>query len=336
MRVGLVGCGGMGNAHLNLLKRLPEHTLVGVCDHRPDRALRMGTSHEIPFWTDFERFLDEAKPQALHICSPTGFHADHGLAAARRGIHLLCEKPLDTDLNKADRLIAECDLQNVRLGCIFQKRASKGAQEVQKAVGSGKMGTVLSCSVSVKWWRSQAYYDKDDWRGTRAFDGGAFSNQGIHSLDLMTWFAGPVAEVEYASLSTLSHSIESEDFGIAVVRFESGARGTIEISTCCLPDLSTRLEIFGTNGSALLDDARVTRFGIAGQDRLASLPDPGTITGGGTRPFDIDLTGHEVQMRDFYAAIRENRRPLLDGHAARVSLDLLTKIYRKAYEKSSR
>ena len=106
MRVGLVGCGGMGNAHLNLLKRLPEHTLVGVCDHRPNRALRMGTSHEIPFWTDFERFVDEAKPQALHICSPTGFHADHGLAAARRGIHLLCEKPLDTDLNKADRLIA--------------------------------------------------------------------------------------------------------------------------------------------------------------------------------------------------------------------------------------
>ena len=330
IRVGLVGCGGMGNAHLNLAKSLPDIEIVGVCDHRLERAERMGQAQNLPFWTDYPRFLREAKLDALHICSPTGYHADQGMLAAEMGIHLLCEKPLDVSLEKVDGLLELCDQKGVRLGCIFQKRASLGIQAVQKAVAAGEMGRILSCSVSVKWWRTQEYYNKDDWRGTHALDGGAFANQGIHSLDLMTWLTGRVAEVEYASLQTLSHKMEAEDFGIAVVRFESGARGVVEITTCCLPDLATRLEIFGTNGSAQFDDAKVVRFGIGGENRLPLLPDSGVLTGGGTRPFDIDLSGHLSQIQDFYAAIREKRPPLLDGHAARPSLELLNRIYAKA------
>ena len=320
----------MGNAHLNLAKTLPEIELVGVFDHRPERAERMGKAHDLPHWTDLAEFLNHTTPDCLHLCSPTGYHADQGLLAAGMGIHILCEKPLDVSLEKADRLIEMCDRQGVRFGCVFQKRASLGIQAVREAIMRGEMGRILSCSVSVKWWRAQEYYDRDDWRGTHALDGGAFSNQGIHSLDLMTWLAGRVAEVEYAFLSTLSHRMEAEDFGIAVVRFESGARGVIEITTCCSPDLGARLEIFGTNGSAQFDDAKVVRFGIRGEDRLHTLPEPGTITGGGTRPFDIDLSGHLEQIKDFYAAIRECRPPLLDGHAARPSLELLAQIYAKA------
>lgn len=331
LRVGLVGCGGMGNEHLKIMARLPEAQIVGVCDHRPERARRMSASHGLPCWTDYAAFLEEARPQAVHICSPTGLHAAQGIAAAERGIHVLCEKPLDIDLAKVDRLIAACDTQQVQLGCIFQKRASHAAQQVQQIIAEGRMGRILSCSVSVKWWRSQAYYDKDDWRGTWAMDGGAFANQGIHSLDMMVWMAGPVAEVEYAHLETAMHRMEAEDFGLAVVRFASGARGTIEMTTCCLPDLATRLEIYGTQGSASFDDARVARFGLNGTDLTHTLEDRGNLTGGGSDPWAIDLKGHEAQIRDFYAAIAEGRAPQVDGREARASIDLLDKIYRKAF-----
>jgi UDP-N-acetyl-2-amino-2-deoxyglucuronate dehydrogenase len=148
---------------------------------------------------------------------------------------------------------------------------------------------------------------------------------------MMVWMAGPVAEVEYAHLETTAHRIEAEDFGIVVVRFESGARGTIEITTCCLPDLATRLEIYGTNGSAAFDDAHVTRFGLNGADLTHTLEDRGMRTGGGSDPWAIDLSGHEAQIRDFYEAIAAHRPPRMDGREARASIDLLDKIYRKAF-----
>jgi predicted dehydrogenase len=192
------------------------------------------------------------------------------------------------------------------------------------------MGRILSCGISVKWWRSQDYYTKDAWKGTWMLDGGAFANQGIHSLDLMVWMAGPVEEVEYAHLDTMGHTMEAEDFGIAVVRFANGARGTIEVTTCCRPDLATRLEIYGTNGSAAFDDARVTHFGLGGQDMLPALSDLGTLTGGGSDPWAIDLSGHQTQIEDFYEALVEGHPPVVDGREARLSIDLLTRIYAKA------
>ena len=330
VRVGLVGCGGMGNEHLKILERRPDVQIVGVCDERADRATRMGEQHNAAVWTDYAEFVRDAGMDVVHICSPSGYHGDHGLLAAEQGIHILSEKPLDVDLAKVDRLIALCDRKGVRLGCIFQKRMSPAMRAVHEAIEAGCMGRILSCSIAVKWWRSQEYYAKDTWKGTWMLDGGAFANQGIHSLDLMVWMAGPVEEVEYAHLETVAHTMEAEDFGMVVVRFVSGARGTIEITTCCRPDLATRLEIYGTNGSAGFDDARVTHFGLDGRDQLSTLSDRGALTGGGSDPFAIDLSGHEAQIDDFYSALAEGRPHLVDGREARLSIDLLTKIYAKA------
>jgi predicted dehydrogenase len=320
----------MGNEHLKIIDGIPGARLVGVCDHRETRARRMSAAHHVPYWTDYELFLDAARLDAVHVCSPSGLHAEHGIAAAVRGIHVLCEKPLDIDIGRVDRLIATCDAHNVRLGCVFQRRMSRAAQEVRHAIAQGRLGRILSCSASVKWWRSQVYYDKDDWRGTWALDGGALSNQGIHTLDQMVWMAGPAAEVEYAHLETANHRMEAEDLAFAVVRFESGARGTIEVTTCCFPDLATRLEVYGTEGCVALDDARVVRYGIRGVDMLHTLEDLGQLTGGGSDPWAISLSGHTAQIRDFYAAIEEDRPPVVDGREARHAIDLLTKIYAKA------
>ncbi|HLJ56195.1 MAG TPA: Gfo/Idh/MocA family oxidoreductase, partial [Chthonomonadaceae bacterium] len=322
--------GGMGGEHLKLLARRPDVRIAGVCDEQPERAERAGAQFGAPAWTDVGAFVREAGLDVVHVCSPSGRHGDHGLLAAEQSIHVLCEKPLDLDLAKVDRLITLCERKGVRLGCIFQKRMSQAMRAVHDAIAAGRMGRILSCSIAVKWWRSPEYYEKGGWKGTRQLDGGAFANQGIHSLDLMVWMAGPAAEVEYACLKTIGHEIETEDFGIAVVRFGSGARGTIEITTCCRPDLATRLEIYGTNGSAAFDDARVTRFGLDGRDCLPELADHGTLTGGGSDPFAIDFSGHEAQIDDFYTALATGRPHLVDGREARMSVDLLTKIYAKA------
>jgi len=327
LRVGLVGCGAMGNEHLKIVHDLPGVKLVGVCDDREERAVRMGDQHKVPHWNNFERFLDESRAQALHICSPTGLHAMQGIAAAEKGMHILCEKPLDIDISKVDRLIQACRHNHVTLGCILQRRTVRAAQIVQQSVAQGRMGRIISCSVSVKWWRTQDYYDKDPWRGTWSLDGGVLANQGIHLLDQMVWLAGPVEAVEYAHLETSNHDMEAEDFAIAVVRFRSGARGTIEATTCCAPDLSARLEIYGTRGSAAFEDSCLRRYGIDGLDMMPTLDDTGRFTGGGDDPMGINLTGHRIQIEDFYRSVQECRSPMVDGNEARLSIDLLTKIY---------
>jgi predicted dehydrogenase len=203
-------------------------------------------------------------------------------------------------------------------------------QAVAKAIHDGRMGRLLSCSAYVKWWRTQEYYDSAGWRGTRALDGGVLANQAIHVIDQICWYAGPVAEVEYARLATEMHRMEAEDFAIAVLRFESGARGVIEATTCCSPDFGMRVEVFGTRGSASFTEVELTHFGIDGEDMRHTVPQEEGKIGGGSVPMAISLRGHELQMNDFVEAVRTGRPPMISGREARVSVDALCKIYAKA------
>ena len=330
LRIGIVGCGSMGREHLRLVSELPDAEIAGVCDPYEPAAKQAGEQFGVPAWSEMERFCAEANLDAVHLCTPSGLHAQQGIIAAQHGIHLLSEKPLDINLGNVDKLIVACDRANVRLSCVFQRRMSPAMQAVHQAIANGEMGRLISCSVAIKWWRSPEYYASSAWRGTWQMDGGALANQGIHALDQLVWMAGEVAEVEYAHLDTIMHDMEAEDFALAVVRFANGARGTIEATTCCSPDLASRIEIYGTNGSAAFDDARVVQFGTDGKDRMPTLADQGFLTGGGSIPMAINLTGHRTQIADFYAAIRECRAPQVDGREARYSIDLLDKIYRKA------
>jgi predicted dehydrogenase len=183
----------------------------------------------------------------------------------------------------------------------------------------------------VKWWRSQEYYDSSGWRGSWALDGGVMANQAIHTLDMLCWLVGAVETVEYAHLETASHCMEAEDNALAILKFACGARGVFEATTCSYPDLCARIEIVGTQGAVAFENANVTRFGFDGEDKMFLLEHVATNAGsGGATPMAITLDGHQRLMEDFALAIQEGRPPLVSGKDARVSLDALTQIYRKA------
>jgi predicted dehydrogenase len=188
----------------------------------------------------------------------------------------------------------------------------------------------------VKWFRTQQYYDSGAWRGTWALDGGgALMNQAIHSVDLLSWFMGPVAEVS-ARTATLAHQrIEVEDVAVASLRFASGALGVIEASTAAWPGWLKRVEINGDQGSAVLEEedlkswqfAQETPEDAAIRERLAAR----TRTGGGASdPAAIGHHAHAKQFRDVLEAIEKGRRPAIDGHEGRRSVEIITAIYRAA------
>jgi len=114
-------------------------------------------------------------------------------------------------------------------------------------------GELVSASASIPNWRPQSYYDQPG-RGTKARDGGGvLLTQGIHTLDLLTWFAGEAKEVKSLWTTTPVHRMETEDLACAALRFESGALGVVHATTSAYPGYPERIELIGTQGTALLE-----------------------------------------------------------------------------------
>jgi UDP-N-acetyl-2-amino-2-deoxyglucuronate dehydrogenase len=265
---------------------------------------------------------------AVSICTPSGLHAKLGVQAARAGKHVITEKPLDITLERCDALIAACDEAGVRLSCVFQMRHTEPIKYLHRAIEEGRFGRLLMGDAYIKWYRTQDYYDSGAWRGTWALDGGGcLMNQGIHTIDALQWMMGPVASV-FGHTDTLAHDIEVEDAAAAVVRWESGAIGVIEASTCAKPGLHARIEIHGEKGSAVWQDyALVTwelqdateeeKAQVLGQTRLA----------GASEPLAIDLEPHRQQLQSFVNSLLAGEEPHPTGREARKPVEIILAIY---------
>lgn len=230
-------------------------------------------------------------------------------------------------LGDADRMIAVARRSHRTLGVVCQNRFTPAAQATRRAIDAGRVGRLVLGSASVKWYRSQAYYDAGGWRGTWTMDGGALMHQSIHALDLLERFMGPVESVQ-AYAATRSHAMEAEDVAVAALRFQNGALGILGGTTCAYPGLTVRLEVHGTHGTVLIRD---------GQQRLLCLRKPGEDIGMfGVRPLELDRAlaepppsmaeSYTALLDDFVQAIREDRAPAVDGVEGRRSLALVLAI----------
>jgi UDP-N-acetyl-2-amino-2-deoxyglucuronate dehydrogenase len=325
--IGILGCGNVAKVHAEAIRLVPDLKLISVCSDTSESAQRMGTAYGVPAHTDLTAFLSDVSLQAVSICTPTGTHADLGTAAALQGKHVLVEKPIDVSLEKADALIGACKLAGVRLGVCFQSRFLDAPRILKEAVENGRLGKPVMGSAYVKWHRSDQYYASAGWRGTLATDGGgALINQAIHTVDLLRWMMGPVASVSAFGGRILHPQIEGEDALVAALRFQNGALGVIEAATAVYPGFKRRLEITGTEGTAILDGDNITVWSLR-DGSLNPAPPSGDISDGSANPMAIDCEGHRRVMEDFAAAVREGRKPFVDGNDGREALELVLAIY---------
>jgi len=328
VRFGLIGCGGIGKHHAKTIAALPDAVLVAVCDIRPERAQALAEQHGCAAYADYPAMLARDDVQVVNVCTPSGLHAEHGLAAAEAGKHVITEKPIDVVLEKVDRLIEACERSGRKLACIFQHRFDHAARRVKRALEEEKFGRLLFANASVKWFRAQSYYDSDQWRGTWKLDGGVLSNQAIHYLDQILWLMGDVEEITFAQIVTAARQMEAEDIAQATLRFKNGAWGSIQASTITWPGLPTRIEICGTSGAAVLEGDRLAFYRVEGEEEQIEAAGQASVAS--ADPAIAALSGHDAQIADFIAALREDRDPFVTGREARRSLALLTDIYRKA------
>ena len=272
----------------------------------------------------------------VSICSYPQDHADHVVAAAAAGKHIIVEKPLEITLDRCDQIISVCEQAGVTLGTIFPSRFHESSQVLKSAVEQGRFGRLTIGDAYVKWYRTQEYYDSGAWRGTWKLDGGgALMNQAIHSVDLLTWLMGPVLEIS-AHIDMLAHErIEVEDVAVATLRFANGAIGVIEATTAAYPGALKRIELHGTTGTAVLEEEDITTWDFeestAADQALMERLQGKTQTGGGAAdPSAIGHHGHTLLFQDVLAAIATGRQPLVDGHEGRRSVEVILGIYAAA------
>jgi UDP-N-acetyl-2-amino-2-deoxyglucuronate dehydrogenase len=193
LRLALIGCGRISRTHLDALARIPEIALVAVCDADRSRAEEVAAPRGIPAYDSIDAMLSGtagAAVDVVSICTPSGLHAEHGIAAARAGKHVITEKPMALTLEQADALVSACDSAGVQLFVVKQNRLNPPIRLLRRAVDRGRFGRLYMANVTVRWQRPQEYYDAEQWRGTWALDGGAIMNQASHYVDLLQWLMG--------------------------------------------------------------------------------------------------------------------------------------------------
>lgn len=328
VRIALVGCGRISRNHFDAIAKIPELQLVAVCDVVEARAREAGTREDVPWFTSYAKMLEHTPCDVVALCTPSGLHPQHGILAARAGRHVICEKPMAISLSSADELVQTCDDAGVHLFVVKQNRLNPPIQLLKRAIDKGRFGRLYLANTTVRWTRPQEYYDQASWRGTWEFDGGAFMNQASHYVDLIQWLVGPVESV-MAKTATLARRIETEDSGVALLKFRSGALGVIEVTMLTYPrNLEGSITLLGEKGSVKIAGTAVNKvetWQFADYDDDDKLVDSATYT-----PPNVYGNGHEGYYRNVMAVLRGEATADTDGRAGRKSLELILGIYESA------
>lgn len=248
LRFGLLGCGRVAGTHRDAIASLGQSAeLVAVCDVNPEALARFNSSSTVAAFGALADMLSDADLDVLSVCTPSGLHADHAVLAAEAGVHVLVEKPRDVTLEAVERMKAACRKAGVHLFPVFQNRFNPTIQLLKEAIDTGRFGKLVAVNSTVIWSRRQSYYDLGNWRGTRAMDGGAFMNQGIHFIDAMRYLGGEVKDVQFQLVRRV-RNIECEDTGSALFTFENGSLGNIFVTMAGTSDQEGSLTVLGETG----------------------------------------------------------------------------------------
>jgi predicted dehydrogenase len=336
---GIVGCGLVADFHAQAIDAMKDGGLVCTYSRKKANAERIAKKYRCDAYTDYKAFLAHPGLDIVTIATPSGAHMEPVQEAARAGKQIICEKPLEVTLERIDKMIQVCNQNNVMLAGIFPRRFNEATIAFKKAVDSGRFGKLTMADAYIKWYRTQAYYDSGDWRGTWKLDGGgAMMNQSIHTIDLLYYIAGEVSNVCAYADRAIHDRIEVEDVAVAILRFKNGAMGVIEGSTSCYSPLGHPAEVHlcGSDGSVFMKDNCFTVWDFRKKKtsdkkiRETLWAESGARGAGAADPTAIDYVGFQRNFEDAVRALKKGTTPLVDGAEARKSIEIILAIYKSA------
>src|SRR5438552_16671865 len=341
LRFGIIGCGVIGHIHAEAIATLPDAQLVAVVDTVLKPTQELMDEFHVTHYGNLQEMLAREQLDVVDVCTPSGMHGEHACQVMRAGVNVIVEKPMEVSRAAIEEMLRVQQETGVKLAVISQHRFDPDTIKVHDLVEAQAFGRLVLGNALIPWWRSQAYYDSGAWRGTWKLDGGGvLMNQSIHSIDLLQWLMGPVKSV-CAYTDTLVHRMETEDVAVAILRFANGALGTIAATTGAYPGVTTRIEIFGDRGSAIIENDSLSYLHLA-RDEREEVGAYGAGAGKRTQraetadksaaqdPAALAIRSHISQIADMMRAIRADSTPLLDGYGAKHPVEIILAIYESA------
>jgi predicted dehydrogenase len=333
---GIVGAGVISGVHALAINSIENAVLIGIYSIHKDKSDVFAAKYNCMAYDTLEEMLSQPQIDIICICTPSGIHMEPAIKSIEAGKHCLIEKPLEVTLEKCDQIIEAAQNAGVKIGVIFPSRFYQSAKQLKHALDENRFGDLVLGDAYIKWNRSAQYYELGKWRGTWKYDGGgALMNQGIHSVDLLQWYMGPVESVQSVAANIRHKDIEVEDTIVTTLKFINGALGTIECSTAVFPGAVKRIEIMGTKGTAILEESNLIKWefdhpGDDDQTVMNSMLAGDISTGGVSNPADISFMGHKKQIQDMIYSIETGSGPLIDATEGRKSVEIVLAIYKSA------
>jgi len=313
---GILGL-GMGANRARLVTKTEGAKLVCVCDLQRDKAEQIARELNCDWTTSYDEMLRRNDIDVIGIFTPSGTHCDYAIKAIESGKHVFITKPMDIRVEKCDEAIEAAKNNGKLLAVDFDQRYLEVNQKIKLALDNGRLGRIILGDVRMKWYRDQSYYEggyPPGWRSRRETEGGSAANQGIHFIDLIQWFLGPVKSI-YARSGTFTHKIETEDLSMVFLTFLSGAWGCIVTTTNSYPSLGTTIEITGENGTIVWKDGNIMLYKLKDNPE-ASLDE-----------FKLDPNRPKNIIEDMVSAIKKGTPVMVDGNEGRKSVAILNAIY---------
>lgn len=302
LRVAMIGLGMAAGHHARALIDLADDVeCVAAYSRTAARREAFSARYAIPVTDDLDAIFADPAIDAVLILTPPASHLELVRRAVARGKHILLEKPLEVSWDRSEAIVNVARHAGVTLGVVLQNRFRPAALALELIVRTGRLGQLLEASAAIRNWRPQSYYDVEG-RGTRARDGGGvLLTQGIHTIDLLLSYAGAPKEVFSFVRTTPIHRMETEDLVTAAFSFENGAIGTLNATTCAYPGLPDRIELIGTEGTAVLSGDTLEAAFLDGS--TASFGGEKTI-GAGADPMAFGHDMHRALIGNFLASVR--------------------------------
>ncbi len=329
VRIGVVGVGGIGHVHVGYMHELKWAALTAVCDSREAVAKSVADARGVRAFTNPDDLIASGLCDAVLIATPHFLHPPIAQAAMKAGLHVLTEKPMAVRASDADAMIASAKKHKVKLAVMFQRRTDPVWKRAKEIIESGALGNLVRTGVSETYYRTQAYYDCGQWRGTYAGEGGGvLINQFPHSMDSFIWLGGMPSKV-IGKTASRGHEVEVEDLALAIFDYAGGAVGQLYASTYEFPQPNV-YQFAGDRATLELRDGKL-RLG-------ASAPRAGEMLRNSKDPWDLPMAvwtevavepapyGHRFLTQNFVDAILDGTPLIASGEEGLKSLELANAI----------
>jgi predicted dehydrogenase len=328
LKFAIVGCGRISERHAEQIARLAK--VEAVCDMNFMKAEKLGAKYNSRIYTNIdEMVLKERSVDVISICTPNGLHAEHAIKSFRNGFHVLCEKPMSTNVYDCGEMIKEAERANKRLFIVKQNRYNPPVQAVKEALDEGKLGKIFSIQLNCFWNRNTEYYTNSDWKGTKTLDGGTLFTQFSHFIDLLYWFFGDVKTVK-AFTGNYMHNgiIEFEDTGVALLEFFNGIIGTVNFTVnSYLKNMEGSLTIFGENGTVKIGGQYLNELEYQNikDFRISNLPSGNPPNNYGQ--YTGSMSNHNKVYENVIDVLLNKGKIATNGYEGLKTVEIIDKIY---------